>query len=254
MLYGEFCDRTLEFHGQQAIPPQNFGTDNETKYQRQMRRFFEFCHEAVLSRMNEPWMQRRFQLPLTAGVAEYNLDDTAAVENLVPFSIILLGADSPGRMKAYPGGYNAWRRIYTDDSLVSTAQPCWWFELPTDSASAVRTKRVRFDPIPDTAYICEYQCKINVPTPQNREDILVFPDDYIFALQAAAGTLLEWSLKGGVTDGTIYELAKQAVDSVKQWSTGPSERKPGVRMDVRIAGRTPRRGYGTNTVGRQGWY
>lgn len=253
MLYGELCNRTLESHGQRAIPDANFGTDKETKYQRQLRRFFEYCFEAVLNKMNEPWMQRRFELPLTTGISTYDLDAVCSIENLVPFSVILLGASSQGWLKPYPGGYREWRKVYTDESLVSTAQPVWWFELPTEAASTVRTNKLRFDPIPDADYICEYQCKINAPTPQGKDDLLVIPNEYIFAMQAAGGRLLEWAIKGGVTDGSMYDLAQQAIASVKQISSGPEERKQGVRMDVRIKGRQPRRGYGTSAVGRQGW-
>ncbi len=253
MQYGELVNRTLEFHGQMAISDADFGTDMETKYQRQLRRFFEYCFEAVLNKMNEPWMQRRFELPLTTGISTYPIDALCSIENLVPFSIILLGTASPGGLKAYPGGYKEWRRVYTDESLVSTAQPVWWFEMPTEAAEGVRTNNIRFDPIPDTDYVCEYQCKINAATPEARTDELVFPNEYIFAIQAAGGRLLEWSLKGGITDQSMYDLAQQAIASVKQISSGPEERKQGGRLSVRIAGRAPRRGYGTNAVGRQGW-
>ena len=253
MLYGDLVNRTLEFHGQQAIPDANFGTDNETKYQRQLRRFFEYCFEAVLNKMNEPWMQRRFELPLAQGISTYDLDESCSIENLVPKSVILLGLGTLGWLRPYHGGYNEWRRIYTDETLVSTAQPTWWFEVPTDAPAVVRTKKIRFDPIPDQAYTVEYQCKINVDSPTKIDDELVFPDEYVYAMQAAGGRLLEWSLKGGVTDGSMYDLAQQAISSVKQVSAGPEERKRGIRMDVRMAGRMPRKGYGTGAVGRQGW-
>jgi hypothetical protein len=252
MQYGELCDRTLEMHGQQAITPAAFGTDNETKYQRQLRRFFEVCHEMILLRMNEPWMQRRFELPLSAGVSTYPLDASVAIEGLVPFSFILQGLGTAGWLRPYSGGYNAWKSVYHDESLVTSAQPIWWFETPTEAAEVRRTNNIRFDPIPDTDYIVEYQAKIIAPTPQAIDDELVWPDEYVHVIQLAAGRLLEWSFQSG-GEGSILDLAQQTIQNVKQWASGPEERKRGVRMDVSIKGRTPRRGYGTNAVGRQGW-
>lgn len=239
-------------HGQQAISPAAFGTNNETKYQRQMRRFFEVCHEMILCRMNEPWLQRRFEMPLTSGTAVYPLDNSVAIEGLVPHSFILLGLGSAGWLRPYSGGYNAWKSVYHDDSLVTSAQPIWWLEVPTEASAVRRTNNIRFDPMPDADYTCEYQAKINAPTPTAIDDELVWPDEYVHVIQLAAGRLLEWSFQSG-GEMSILDLAQQAVQSVKQWATGPEERKRGARLDVAIKGRAPRVGYGTNAVGRQGW-
>jgi len=216
-----------------------------------LKQFFDIANRLAVMRMNERYLEREFTLTLAQGVTTYPLDTSISAEGLTYHSFYNTNADGSARpLRAWNGGYDAFRSAYPDLTKISQGQPQSWILQPVSSAAGDVTHNVIFYPTPDKTYNIIYRGKLN-PIPLTvATDTLQFPVEYEHTLFLYAKALLESELGSGGDDLT-YELAGKAVEAVKAWSKGPLEARPIQRVAVRM--RMPGQRGRFDFDGRAGW-
>lgn len=213
--------------------------------------FFDLANRLLITRMNERFLEREFQLNLVLGTNTYDLDAGISSESLTYHSFINTTTGSARPILGWQGGYASFKEAYPDETTISSAAPQLWVLYPITAGAAGPTHKVRFYPNPDANYNIVYRAKLNMVPLLLAADVLLFPPEYEHVLWMYGKALLEAEMGAGGEDVT-FELASKAVEAVKEWASGPLETRPSQRLAVRMQSTRRRRKYDFNNTA--GWY
>ena len=208
-----------------------FDAGQMTKYQAAAMWKIDFAHRHLTLKMVTAFTNRKFQLPIQAGVTDYVLDVGISAESLKYHSWYNITAGSsyaqPLKFVKYEDYTDAW----PDQTVIQSGPPEYMVQLPYDATlDAVNPlPRVRVFPIPDANYQLQYQARLNFYPLVDSSSILLWPPVYEHGLWAWAWKFLEVDLAEG-REASLDALVDDVISRIRVVSMAAEEVRKAVRM------------------------
>jgi hypothetical protein len=202
-----------------------------SKYQNLFKFNIDFAHRYLSNRMATRFTNRKFQLPISAGVTTYILDTGISGESLKYHSWV---NNTPGnayaRMLRYMK-YEDFEQMWPDPTIIQSGPPEYIVQLPLDRQLDVDDPQARIMvfPVPDANYNLQYEARLNFYPLTSSGSVILWPPEYEHALWAWAKAYGEIDLAEG-REQALLPLAEAVLNNVRIMSMEAEEVRKGVRL------------------------
>ncbi len=217
--YREACNRVAALHGQLTC------ADNTTfdgtvldKIYVQIKQFFWLANQMYGRAVRTRFLIREFYLDITDAANSYTVNATTSPDRLVPDTWYISTSGYGKRLRAYPGGYAAWKRTYPEGETVEGI-PDYFVILPQTGDDV---ERVAFSPPADRNLRVYYSGYLKPVPLAAAADLIIWPKDFEDAIMLGCGQFVEFaSAEGKMPD--IASFIEPAMSLVEASSQGPEE-------------------------------